>query len=56
MGRKHSAPQGDVNSRWEKTNTGRRFEIVIPANTTAQTELPDGRSESANTGRYIYGL
>lgn len=45
---------GEVKSRWEKTQSGVKYEIEIPANCTAEIRLPDGRKETAGAGRHEY--
>ena len=47
---------GKVESRWEKTADGTRFTVEVPANTTAEIRLPDGRTEEVTSGRYEYAL
>ena len=47
---------GEVKSRWEKTDSGVKFEIEIPANCTAEIRLPDGRTEKLTAGRYEYAV
>ena len=47
---------GEVNSRWEKTDSGMKFTFVVPANCTAQILLPDGRTETVTAGRYEYAV
>ena len=48
------SPYGLVKSRWEKTESGYKYEIEIPANTTAMVLLPDGRTENVQAGSYTY--
>ncbi len=45
---------GTVKSRWEKTETGIKFTVSIPANCTAVIRLPGGRTETVTTGEYEY--
>ena len=45
---------GTVKSRWEKTETGIKFTVSIPANCTATVRLPGGRTETVTTGEYEY--
>lgn len=45
---------GRVTSRWERTDAGTRFTFSIPANTSAEIYLPDGRVERVGAGRYTY--
>lgn len=41
---------GKVESRWERTDVGIKFHISIPAGTTAEIILPDGRKEKVEAG------
>ena len=43
---------GLVESGWERTESGVRFRIRIPCNTTADVFLPDGRSLRVNPGEH----
>lgn len=45
---------GEVKSRWEKTDSGVRFEIEIPTNTTAEIILPTGETYTVSAGIYLY--
>ena len=45
---------GEVKSRWEKTESGVKFDIIIPANTTAEILLPDGAKKTVAAGKYSY--
>ena len=45
---------GEVKSRWDKTESGVRYDITIPANCTAEIRLPDGRKETVTTGRHQF--
>ena len=45
---------GEVRSGWEKTETGWRYEIVIPPNCTAEILLPDGTKKTVGCGKYIF--
>lgn len=46
---------GRVESGWEKTETGWRFTVTVPANCTAKVILPDGseREQDAGTKTYL---
>ncbi len=55
-GAEWNSPYGAVRSRWERTEKGFRFEIEIPANTSAEIRLPDGRTETVTAGRYEYAV
>ena len=43
---------GAVRSGWEKTENGWRYHIEIPANCTAEVELPDGTKKTLQKGEY----
>lgn len=45
---------GKVTSRWEKTQSGTKFTVTIPANCSAEINLPDGRQETVTSGCYTY--
>jgi alpha-L-rhamnosidase len=45
---------GAVESGWEKTETGYRFRIVVPCNTTATVILPDGTVQNITTGEHCF--
>lgn len=45
---------GTVESGWEKTDDGFRFNITIPANTTAEIKLPNGQTFIVPGGSYRY--
>lgn len=45
---------GRVESRWEKTAAGLKYTITIPANTTAEVILPDGRCGTLSGGTYTH--
>ena len=47
---------GEVKSRWEETDGGVKFTFEVPANTTAEIRLPDGRAATVNAGRYEYEI
>ncbi len=47
---------GEVKSCWEKTASGVRYEIEIPANCTAEICLPDGKADIVTAGRYEYAI
>ena len=48
------SPYGKVTSAWKRENGRTIFTIAIPANCEAEIKLPDGRTETVNTGRYTY--
>lgn len=45
---------GEICSRWEKTASGLRFIVTVPANTTAEIRLPDGTFHSVKAGNYSF--
>lgn len=45
---------GEVRSRWEKTDTGMKYLITIPANCTALIRLPGGRTEDVKSGTWVF--
>ena len=47
---------GEVSSRWERIDSGVKFIFEIPANTTAEIRLPDGKTETVTAGRYEYEI
>lgn len=47
---------GAVTSKWEKTNAGYRFEMEIPANTSAEIQLPNGETYNVNSGTLVYEI
>lgn len=47
---------GTVKSRWEKVEGGVAFTFTVPANTTAEIVLPNGRKESVTAGEYHYEI
>ena len=47
---------GEVRSAWEKTESGTKYTVTIPANCTAEIRLTDGRTEKVFTGRFSYEL
>ena len=45
---------GKVESCWEKTESGVRYTVTIPANCTAEICLPDGMVTNVGAGRYRF--
>lgn len=45
---------GTVESGWEKTEKGWRFTVTVPANCTAQVQLPDGTVRAQEPGTTTY--
>ena len=52
----YESPCGKVTSAWQIENSKTLFTFEVPANCTAEIQLPDGRKESVNAGRYTYEL
>ena len=52
----YESPYGKVTSAWQIENSKTLFTFEVPANCTADIQLPDGRKESVNAGRYTYEL
>lgn len=48
------SPYGKVESGWERTESGTKFEITIPANTTAQVRLPNEQPKLLTAGTYEF--
>ena len=46
---------GNVTSRWVRTDSGYRYEISVPANTTAEIRLPGGETHTVAAGSYTFG-
>lgn len=54
-GASYVSPYGKVSVDWEKDETGKfSYEVSIPANTTADVMLPDGRTEILTAGNYEF--
>ena len=47
---------GMVESGWERTESGYRFSVTVPCNTTATVTLPDGISQLLPAGEYALQL
>ena len=47
-------PYGKVISRWKKNLMKLEWTVTIPANTTAEVYLPDGKVENIGSGTYTY--
>ncbi len=47
------SPYGMIRSRWEKKDGRIEFRFEIPANTTAELQLPDGTTEYLEAGEYV---
>nr|WP_229753614.1 family 78 glycoside hydrolase catalytic domain [Paenibacillus segetis] len=45
---------GKVTSKWMKTDAGYSLEIFIPANTSADIQLPNGVNQVVGAGRHVY--
>lgn len=49
-------PYGKVVSRWTKSPMHLDWEVEIPANSTAEVHLPDGKVERIGSGKYRYSV
>jgi alpha-L-rhamnosidase len=49
-------PYGKVSSKWTKTLQHLDWEVTIPANTTAELHLPNGKVEQIGSGSYKYSV
>lgn len=49
-------PYGKVVSKWSKTPTHLEWDVEIPANTTAEVHLPNGKVEQIGSGTYHYSV
>ena len=45
---------GTISCRWERKESGVEYRITVPANTTAQVELTNGRVESLTAGTHTF--
>lgn len=45
---------GKVSSSWERTENGWKYVISVPANTSAEIVLPDGRKKTVGAGVYTF--
>ena len=50
----YMTPYGKVESKWRKTLQNLEWEVTIPANTTAELYLPDGRTEKIGSGKHTF--
>ncbi len=49
------SPYGKVESSWERTESGTKFTVTIPANTTAEVCLPNEQPKLLTAGTYRFG-
>ena len=49
-------PYGKVISKWEKSLQQLTWEVTIPANTTAELHMPDGKIEKIGSGSYKFNV
>lgn len=47
---------GKIVSRWTKTPTHLEWDIELPANTTGEVHLPDGRKQKIGSGKYHFSV
>ena len=52
----YQTPYGKVVSRWTKTPTHLDWHVEIPANSTAELHLPNGKVEQIGSGRYDFSV
>lgn len=52
----YRTPYGKVSSHWKKTLQHLEWDIIIPANTTAEVHLPGGKVEQIGSGNYHYSV
>lgn len=52
----YMTPYGKVVSKWKKTLMHLDWEVTIPANTTAEVFLPNGKPEKIGSGTYTYSM
>lgn len=52
----YETPYGMVVSRWKKTLTHLDWHVEIPANTTADVVMPDGKTQSIGSGTYDFSV
>ena len=51
---RYMSKYGQVACGWEKSENGYKFNIQIPANTTALVVLPDGKTQEVTAGSYSF--
>lgn len=52
----YRSPYGKIISNWKKTLQHLEWDITIPANTTAEVHLPNGKIERIGSGSYHYSV
>nr|WP_320058333.1 family 78 glycoside hydrolase catalytic domain [uncultured Bacteroides sp.] len=52
----YMTPYGKVVSKWTKTPMQLEWDVTIPANSTAEVYLPDGKKEEIGSGSYHYSV
>lgn len=52
----YRSPYGRITSNWKKTLQHLEWDITIPANTTAEVHLPNGKIERIGSGSYHYNV
>ena len=50
------SPYGKIVSKWKKSSTRLAWDIEIPANTTAEVNLPGGDVENMGSGKYHFDV
>lgn len=52
----YMSPYGPISSRWTKTPTHVEWDIELPANTTGEVHLPNGKTEKIGSGKYHFSV
>ncbi len=52
----YRTPYGATSSKWSKRKKNITWEIMVPANTTGEVHLPNGKIEYVGSGRYTYDV
>lgn len=52
---RYDSPRGPITSRWERQkDSSVRWEVTLPANTTATVHLPSGQTRSLVSGKHVF--
>lgn len=51
---KYRSVYGEIESGWEKTKHGWKYNVFVPANTAAEIVLPDGTRRTVGAGKYTF--
>lgn len=52
----YETPYGKAASKWNKTPTHLEWQVMVPANSTAEVHLPNGKVEHIGSGTYHYSV